>query len=371
MSEMEPAPEAAEEPAPAQPRTPATWAILAINTIVFLAAEASGGTTNIETLIRFGAADRDLVWAGEYWRFVTPMFLHIGWMHFLWNSLMMFPLCRRTEVELGTVRFVLIYLCTGIGASAVSMLCHDRVSAGASGAGFGLIGVSFVLDYRKLGTLSAFLGHKAIQQNLLMVAVWVGLGFMTTWMDNFAHLGGLGFGVLLGLLMTTELQGAAVQLARFGFGVLLAGTVLAAAYPWAGQQAIGRARKPYLAAMKAMESRDYAAAVRHFDEAEAGGIHSWELYHDRALAYWYQAVADPTRINAAMLEQAETDINKAINLMPNRPEPYTLRASIHQARGNIPAALADLRKALEVAPAAWENRKKVEQGIQELERRQP
>ena len=88
---------------------PVAALIIAINVIVFVLAERSGSTTRSETLLRFGADWRWLVWQGEYWRLVTSMFLHIGVMHLLWNGYYGFRLSTQVEKAIGSGRFAVLY----------------------------------------------------------------------------------------------------------------------------------------------------------------------------------------------------------------------------------------------------------------------
>jgi len=186
--------------------TPAAWALAAINVLWFLFVTAHGDTNNVETLIRYGATERVRIWKyGESWRLVTSCFLHIGWMHLLVNTYFMFGWCQRAEGILGTVKFLLAYLVSGIGASAVSVLSHRAISAGASGAGFGMIGVDLMIRYRVLGNWDLFFSDGDVQYVLKMTAFWLLLGFiLIRGMDNFAHLGGLVFGLLSGYALSMQ-----------------------------------------------------------------------------------------------------------------------------------------------------------------------
>src|SRR5262245_60619415 len=76
---------------------PVTTLLFAICVVVFLAASLTGGTTNSANLIRFGAVGRAWVWAGEFWRLATAMFLHIGPVHLGANLLFGFRLCTLAE----------------------------------------------------------------------------------------------------------------------------------------------------------------------------------------------------------------------------------------------------------------------------------
>lgn len=184
--------------------TPASWAIGATNVVFFLIAQSHGDTRLAENLIRYGALDRGRIWKeGESWRLLTAMFLHVGWLHMVWNTYMMFGWCEHVETELGTVGFVLAYLMTGIGASAVSVLGHRAVSAGASGAGFGMIGVVLMIYYRQLGSWQEFFADPRVLSILKTAALWFFLGiFVIRVMDNWAHGGGFVFGLLGGYALT-------------------------------------------------------------------------------------------------------------------------------------------------------------------------
>jgi rhomboid protease GluP len=184
---------------------PATLVISIFNVVWFLYVTTHGNTTNAEVLVRFGATERSRIWEeGESWRLLTSCFLHIGWIHLLWNSYMMFGWCSHVEQELGTVRFVMAYLMTGIGASAVSVLAHRSISAGASGAGFGMIGVTLMIAYRHLGSWSQFWTNPWVLSTVRSTVVWILIGIFAVRMDNFAHVGGLIFGLLAGYALSIE-----------------------------------------------------------------------------------------------------------------------------------------------------------------------
>jgi rhomboid protease GluP len=81
--------------------SPATLALMAVNVAVFALAERSGSTQSTDTLLRFGACWRELVWNGEVWRLFTSMFLHIGPTHLLWKVFFGLGLCSQVEGEVG------------------------------------------------------------------------------------------------------------------------------------------------------------------------------------------------------------------------------------------------------------------------------
>jgi rhomboid protease GluP len=174
---------------------PVTTALFAVCVIVFLTAQAMGDTRTNATLIQFGAVNRRLVWAGDTWRLVTSMFLHIGYLHIFCNVWFGFRICAMAEKQLGPWRFLVLYLGSGIVGAAASVIGHDALSAGASGALFGVVGWMLVNLRLRAGSLRAFTQNAAIRQQLIWIGAWFVLGAFIGF-DNFAHGGGLLFGAL-------------------------------------------------------------------------------------------------------------------------------------------------------------------------------
>ena len=223
-------------------QSPVTWLVTAINLGTFVIAATQGEMNGLNlspaTLLHYGALERDLVWSGDYWRLLTAVFLHVGWIHLLWNTWAMFGWCASIERAVGSGAFAFAYLSTGIGAFAVSVLAHPAFSAGASGAGFGMIAVTLAMLYRRFGSWGSFMGNPQVRQVLGMTLAWVVIGFTATGvrMDNFAHLGGFALGVPCGLLLEAR-RGARrpawiASVAAYSIGV--AALVVAACIPGLG-----------------------------------------------------------------------------------------------------------------------------------------
>jgi rhomboid protease GluP len=208
---------------------PVTLAIAAVNVVVFLLAERWGSTTDTITLLRFGATERTLVSAGEWWRVGSSMFLHIGWMHLLWNTYASFGWCAPVERALGRWRFLQVYLLSGIGGGCASALCHEAVAAGASGACFGIIGATLVLVRRRVPDWGAFFRIPGVRSTLISAAIWVGIGMTLVNMDNFAHGGGFVVGVAATAMVTSRSPVARSPLLAVP---LAAALVVAGARPW-------------------------------------------------------------------------------------------------------------------------------------------
>jgi len=182
---------------------PATTIIFAVCALVFLVAESVGDTRTNATLIQFGAVGRQLVWPGEYWRLATSMFLHIGLLHLICNTWFGFRICALAESQIGAPRFLALYIGSGIAGSAVSVIGHDALSAGASGALFGVVGWMLVTLRIRAGSMRAFTQNPAIRQQLIWIGAWFVLGAFIGF-DNYAHGGGMLFGGLYGWALAAE-----------------------------------------------------------------------------------------------------------------------------------------------------------------------
>lgn len=212
---------------------PVTFAIVAINFAVFGWAEHEGSTTDEGTLLRFGAAEPLHVWAGEYWRVATCMFLHIGIVHILMNSYMAIGWATSLERTIGKWRFLLIYLLSGVAggcASVVSgILFGAHISAGASGALFGVLGATFAIRRRRFPTWSAFWADRGVRSVAIQVGIWTAIGFQIH-LDNAAHFGGLVAGSLGAWLFTSSSPARSKGWLALAAGV--AALFLVAARPW-------------------------------------------------------------------------------------------------------------------------------------------
>ncbi|XP_050383699.1 RHOMBOID-like protein 5 [Argentina anserina] len=162
-----------------------------------------------ETIRNVGGLDRYKVVHGESWRLFSCMWLHAGVIHLFLNMISLDLVGLRLERDFGYHRFGLVYLLGGLGgslASSLRLVHQDQeksVSAGASGAIFGLLGASI----SELITNWTIYDDKfpTIMLLLLNVGVNVGLGFALK-MDNSAHIGGCLAGFFLGFVFFIKPQ---------------------------------------------------------------------------------------------------------------------------------------------------------------------
>lgn len=169
-----------------------TYLLIAINAILFLLLEFNGGSESNNTLIEFGAKFNPLILDGEWWRIVTSMFLHIGLFHFISNMLFLYYFGSLAEKIYGSFRFFFIYMFAGIGGSVASFAFVLNLSAGASGALYGLFGafIYFGLFHKRIF-------FQTIGRDILMLlGINIVLGFVLPQLDVTAHMGGLVAGFI-------------------------------------------------------------------------------------------------------------------------------------------------------------------------------
>ncbi len=166
---------------------------------VFVAEELAGGSEVRAVLLRFGASRPAHVRTGEWWRLVTALFVHVGVRHVLANAATLLVLGPALAAALGAGRFSLVYVVAGAAGNALSyrIMPPDVVSAGASGAILGVLGA---LGGQRLrfAASARYRGWQVVAAILAYLAIAVGAA---PGVDTFAHLGGLGAGLALGLVI--------------------------------------------------------------------------------------------------------------------------------------------------------------------------
>ena len=149
-----------------------------------------------DTLVRYGSGYSPLTKAlGEWWRLVTPVFLHGGLVHIAMNSWALVALGPLVEEEYGTERLAAIYVACGVAGSALSQMARTTHTVGASGALCGLLGLLLVHGTRTGGAYGQRL-RSVMSQNVVLMAF---MSFLPG-IDLLNHLGGFVTGCALGLV---------------------------------------------------------------------------------------------------------------------------------------------------------------------------
>ncbi|MBM6685116.1 rhomboid family intramembrane serine protease [Faecalicatena contorta] len=183
-------------------KAPCTVALIVVNVAVFIFLSFGGMTEDAYYMLQNGAIYLPLLQQGEYYRLITSIFLHFGFSHLVNNMLMLGVMGWQLELVVGKIKFLIIYFAAGIGGNMLSALVEMRtgdfaVSAGASGAIFGIIGALLYIAVRNHGQI----GNVSGQGILVMIALTLYYGFTSSGVDNFAHIGGLAVGFVLAVLL--------------------------------------------------------------------------------------------------------------------------------------------------------------------------
>jgi rhomboid protease GluP len=255
-------PPQAQVQAPARRRsrweaTPATYLLLSVNCVVFLAMtlrHVSPMTPSTEQLYAWGANNAGSVLIlGEWWRIVTAMFVHVGIIHLATNMWCLWNLGMLAEPLMGTAGVLAVYLLTGAAGNLLSTLwnwwsySHDLAQyhsvfvfpagAGASGAVFGIAGALIVLLKSTRLPVPPLELKKLRRSVIYFAAINLVLGLSISGgthlfgagisIDNMAHLGGFSCGLLFAMPMVPRLGSAksAFQ-ARLGAAIAIVAAVL-------------------------------------------------------------------------------------------------------------------------------------------------
>jgi membrane associated rhomboid family serine protease len=186
----------------------ATGTIIALNVLAFLGELATGALSNRRQLYEIGAAYTPAILDGQWWRLLTAQFLHFDVLHLACNLVGLVSLGPFVEVTLGRLKFLFVYLLSGVGGLAAAtaadlFLFHNSHSLllGASAGVLGLVGAAAGI----FGKVAIYGGSglarkqlKAIGQILLLQMIF---DFLVPQVSSTAHIGGAISGGLLGFML--------------------------------------------------------------------------------------------------------------------------------------------------------------------------
>lgn len=180
-----------------------TILLIIVNVCVFFWLSFGGMTENAEYMLEHGAMYVPYMMKNEeYHRLVTSMFLHFDFDHLLNNMVLLGVIGWTLEHEIGKIRFLIIYFASGIAGNILSawgdlMTREYAVSAGASGAVYGIIGALLYVALRNKGHIGDISGRGL----LCMIGLSLYYGFTSSGVDNLAHIGGLAAGFILAVFL--------------------------------------------------------------------------------------------------------------------------------------------------------------------------
>jgi rhomboid protease GluP len=176
------------------------YTLLGVTILVYLLQLASSFFLAGDYPAALGVKANDAILQGEFWRLLTPMFLHStsSFLHIAFNMYALFVIGPELERHFGHGRFLTLYLLSGFAGNVVSFLFSPEYSLGASTAIFGLIGAQGVFLYRNR-SLFGRIAQRALV-NIIMVAVVNLIIGLSPGIDNWGHVGGLVGGTLFAWL---------------------------------------------------------------------------------------------------------------------------------------------------------------------------
>ncbi len=184
-----------------------TYSLMIINVLVFVVEISQGGSQNREVLYQLGAAVPEAIFSGEPWRILTANFLHTGYLHLVSNLLGLWILSPYVEFYLGWVRYLIVYLFSGVGAiylfSDLAMLVgrEDDLLVGASAAIMGLMGGTFIILWQGWQQEKSQIAKEKLQFVVLIIVLQTVFDFSMTNVSFLGH----AFGLVLGMLITLVL----------------------------------------------------------------------------------------------------------------------------------------------------------------------
>lgn len=182
----------------------ASTTLLAAIVVVYLATAIGppGGSLwqpPTDVLFALGMKWTPAILAGQWWRLVTAIFLHGSLLHIAFNGYALANLGPAIEGVIGSRRFLVVFVGTGVASFATSALVMPAVpSLGASGALFGLIGFGIAYGWRRGGSLGA------LKDDLVRWAIFGLILLLAPGIDHAAHAGGFVAGLVLGAAMAGE-----------------------------------------------------------------------------------------------------------------------------------------------------------------------
>jgi rhomboid protease GluP len=251
------------------------------------------------SLIAWGANYGPLTLSGQWWRLVTGCFVHIGVMHLLMNAIALLFIGLLLEPKLGRMRFAWAYLLTGVGGSVNSLWWHGyTISAGASGAIFGLYGVFLAL----LTTRLVERKFRRVQLAFMLFFVVYNLvNGVKGNIDNAAHTGGFFCGLLLGYAYLPGLKKPGST--GSNFAVALASAIILAV-SWLAYGKIPDSMGRYESGMKTFSAQETKALTVYGMPPESGDARLLQQIKDTGIYYWQKNARLVTELDKLHLPPA-------------------------------------------------------------------
>lgn len=167
---------------------------MGITIIVFVLQMASESIAGVDYPALLGMKINELIFQGQLWRLITPVFLHGSFLHIAFNMYALFIFGPGLERQYGHGRFLALYFLGGFAGNVFSFLFSPAPSLGASTAIFGLLGAEGVFFFRNREVYGK-IGQRALINIITVAAINLVIG-LSPGIDNWGHIGGLIGGTL-------------------------------------------------------------------------------------------------------------------------------------------------------------------------------
>ena len=186
-------------PAMAAPHPIATTALILTTVTVFVFSSLVEDSTGRSWLVDLAVKSNQGIHHGELWRLISPMFIHVDSFHLLVNLIVLWLFAPVLEARMGALRFLLVFIVSGLSGIVYGYAFHEFSSAGASGALMGVIAslIISLLVSKKRSPLT----NRQMKLLLVSGSGLLGLGLLQPGIDNWAHLGGFVGGSLTTLII--------------------------------------------------------------------------------------------------------------------------------------------------------------------------
>nr|WP_227001966.1 rhomboid family intramembrane serine protease [Brochothrix thermosphacta] len=296
-----------------------------------------GGSTNTYVLALFGAKINELIVAGEWWRFITPAFIHIGMTHLLMNMVSLFILGTMVEKIFGGWRFLIIYFVSGLTGVIASFVYSDSLSAGASGAIFGLFGALLYLIIKKPQIYWKTLGVNV----LLLLGINLVYGFVVSSVDQYAHIGGLIGGLLAAYIVA--IKGQYFDWKRWGYTLIT--LVIIGFFIMLGFRNVNQSTNPDTGNSVVVNYMEHGKTA---EAKKVIGVMQKNNYNDNVSDFF----AGNLLLKENQTTAAIANYQAAIEKEPQFPEAYYNLALAYQAEGQLKQATSAAKKASEQSNVA-------------------
>ncbi|WP_088809924.1 MULTISPECIES: rhomboid family intramembrane serine protease [Listeria] len=303
-----------------------TYTFIAMQIAYFLWVFFKDMSLSTFTLVEYGAKFNPLIYQGEWWRLITPIFLHTGLMHIAANCLMLYIVGPWAEKIYGKWRYATILLIGGIAGNIASFALNNNVAVGSSTAVFALFGALLYLVVLKPHLYAKTIGSSIAA----LVAVNLVIDIFATGIDLAGHVGGLVGGFFLAGALSLPLQYFHWRRLFYGIGFV----TLAILFLVMGFDKAGEVQNPAIS---------NSVAQSYFQEGnhkEANKILDYLVETRSADEYSYTLMATEALQNRHY-SKAEAAAREAILLNPEIPQAHYILAVTYLHKGDRENALKE------------------------------